>query len=331
MKIPHAVVLAQLDIEKAFNSVSHILVIEDLHDMLVPGYLLRILISFLTKRNFSLRFNGKESKRHFLNGSSPQGIFLGVLIFLVKFNGAFLRPKIPRNLLEENRVSEEILTKECHGRNFTARFVDDSCKAVAFNLQECLSLQENPIRPLDYHQRTGHRLKETHNSLQVFLNEFKNFTRENQFRVNEAKSSLLFFNFSHSLDFAPEFHVGAENMEVVKSSKLLGIYLNEQLRWDTHVEYLRAKASKRVWILRRLMDLDLDADIILDVYRKEIRSVLEYASVVFHSGLTKKQSETLESVQKLVLRLLSNHLNLDLSANEAYIYFMTEPLYIGLK
>ena len=74
------------------------------------------------------------------------------------------------------------------------------------------------------------------------------------------------------------------------------------------------------------MDLDLDADIILDVYRKEIRSVLEYASVVFHSGLTKKQSETLESVQKLVLRLLSNHLNLDLSANEAYIYFMTEPL-----
>ena len=89
-KEPHAVVLAQADIEKAFNSVSHILVIEDLSDMSVPPFLLNILISFLTRRNFTLRFNGKESKRHFLQGSSPQGIFLDVLIFLVKFNGAFL-------------------------------------------------------------------------------------------------------------------------------------------------------------------------------------------------------------------------------------------------
>ena len=146
------------------------------------------------------------------------------------------------------------------------------------------------------------------------------------FKINELKSSIMFFNFSHSLDFAPEFQVGAENMDVVKSSKLLGIFLNEQLRWDTHVEYLCSKASKRIWILRRLMELYLDTDIILDVYRKEIRSVLEYAAVVFHSGLTKKQSDALESVQKLVLKMLSNHLNLNFSANEAYIYFMTEPL-----
>ena len=48
--------------------------------------------------------------------------------------------------------------------------------------------------------------------------------------------------------------------------------------------------------------------------------------MVFHSGLTKKQSEALESVQKLVLRLLTNYLKIDLSTNEAYIYFMTEPL-----
>ena len=74
------------------------------------------------------------------------------------------------------------------------------------------------------------------------------------------------------------------------------------------------------------MDLGLDSDTILDVYFKEIRSILEYALVDFHSGLTRKQSEALESVQKLVLRLLANYLKIELSANEAYIYFMTEPL-----
>ena len=74
------------------------------------------------------------------------------------------------------------------------------------------------------------------------------------------------------------------------------------------------------------MDLDLDSETILDVYFREIRSILEYASVVFHSGLTRKQSDELESVQKLVLRLLTNYLKLDLLTNEAYIYFMMEPL-----
>ena len=83
---PHAVVLAQVDLFKAFNSVSHRLVILDLFDMHVPGWILKILVFFLTKRNMTLRYNGVESERHFLPGSAPQGIFLGVLIFLVKYN-----------------------------------------------------------------------------------------------------------------------------------------------------------------------------------------------------------------------------------------------------
>ena len=110
----------------------------------------------------------------------------------------------------------------------------------------------------------------------------------------------MFFNFSQTLSFLPRFNVGADELEVVHSTKLLGVFLNDQLRWNTHVEYICAKARKRIWILRRLMDLDLDSETILDIYYKEIRSILEYASVVFHSGLTKKQSDTLESVQKLV-------------------------------
>ena len=46
-KQPHAVLLALIDLEKAFNRVSHQLVIEDLSDMHVPGWLLLILISYL--------------------------------------------------------------------------------------------------------------------------------------------------------------------------------------------------------------------------------------------------------------------------------------------
>ena len=93
---PHAVLLAMIDLEKAFNRVSHQLVIVDLADMNVPGWLLLILISYLTERSMFMRYKGTSSTRKMLPGSSPQGAFLGILLFIIIFNGALLRPAIPR-------------------------------------------------------------------------------------------------------------------------------------------------------------------------------------------------------------------------------------------
>ena len=93
---PHAVLLALIDLEKAFNRVSHQHVIEDLADMKVPGWLLLILVSYLTDRSMHMRYKGATSSRRYLPGSSPQGAFLGILLFIIIFNGALLRPRIPR-------------------------------------------------------------------------------------------------------------------------------------------------------------------------------------------------------------------------------------------
>ena len=96
LRHPYAVLLALVDLEKAFNRVSHQLVIEDLADMCVPGWLLLILISYLTERSMYMRYKGATSSRRLLPGSSPQGAFLGILLFIIIFNGALLRPAIPR-------------------------------------------------------------------------------------------------------------------------------------------------------------------------------------------------------------------------------------------
>ena len=80
-------------------------------------------------------------------------------------------------------------------------------------------------------------------------------------------------------------------------------------------------------MLRRMMNLGLDYGIILDIYFKEIRSVLEYGAVIFHSGLTNKQSDDIEQIQKLVLRLVSHYIGVKFSYTEACIYFSAEPLF----
>ena len=76
-----------------------------------------------------------------------------------------------------------------------------------------------------------------------------------------------------------------------------------------------------------MMNNDFDHEIILDVYKKEIRSILEYCCVVFHHGLSQELENQIESVQRLVLKLVTRYLNLKLSYNESCILFQMEPLF----
>ena len=76
-----------------------------------------------------------------------------------------------------------------------------------------------------------------------------------------------------------------------------------------------------MWMLVRMMKLQMDYEFIVDVYVKEVRLLLEYGSVVFHSGLTKKESNEIENVQRQFLSSLSFHLNVGLTYSEARICF----------
>ena len=149
LKQPHAVLLALIDLEKAFNRVSHQLVVEDLADMHVPGWLLLILISYLTRRSMHMQYQGATSSKRLLPDSSPQGAFLGILLFIIIFNGALLRPAIPRP----------------HSLNL--KYIDDLSMLYALNLKNCLI--EDPVErpnPLNFDERTHQILRNTDNILQ---------------------------------------------------------------------------------------------------------------------------------------------------------------------
>ena len=53
-----------------------------------------------------------------------------------------------------------------------------------------------------------------------------------------------------------------------------------------------------------MVKLKLNTNTLLDVYAKEVRSILELAVPVWHSGLTKQQSADIERVQKIAFRLI---------------------------
>ena len=289
LKQPHAVLLALVDLEKAFNRVSHQLVIEDLAAMHVPGWLLLILISYLTERSMFMRYKGSCSSRRYLPGSTPQGALLGILLFIIKFNGALLRPRIPRS------------------SSLSLKYIDDLSLLSAINLKA--SLTPDPVsrpRPLTFNERTCQILLPVNNPMQEELNTLKTFTTENFLKIKEKKTNIMKFNVSRTHDFPPELEIEGfkDKLQIVSQTKLLGVILSSDLKWAANTEYICKRAYSKMWTLRRMKALDLEPLLILDVYIKEVRSVLELAVPAWHSGLTVRQSADIERVQRVAVHII---------------------------
>ena len=58
------------------------------------------------------------------------------------------------------------------------------------------------------------------------------------------------------------------------------------------------KANKRLWILRRLKHLGAQHIDLVDIYTKQIRSVLELAVPAWHGGITLAEQIDIERIQK---------------------------------
>ena len=317
---PHAVLLACIDMSKAFNRMSHKRVIEDLHDMKVPGWLLLILISYLTDRKMILKFRGVLSALRSLPGSSPQGTVLGVILFIIIFNGAALRPSIPR-------TSWPFFSKK---RNDPAsvhmKFVDDLSVAVKVNLDDDL-VNDDHIRqkPLTFDERFETKLVDE-NLLHETINNLRVFANERQMIINTKKSSVMKFTKSRTKNFPVEMKLDHSFLEVKSKVRILGVILTSDLRWNSNTEFMCKKAFKNIWLLRRMKALKMDPFTILDYYFKEIRIHLELAVPVWHSGLTVRLSADIERVQRVALSIVLGETEFDYSRSCALLGL--KPLYI---
>ena len=123
-------------------------------------------------------------------------------------------------------------------------------------------------------------------------------------KINLSKSKIMIFNKSRTLDFQPEFSFkNGEPLECIEKTKLLGIYLTSDLKWKENCKQIFKKAMAKM-LLGRLKKLDLDLELILDFYLKEIRPLAEHGVVIWNSGLTRAQENELEKIQKIALKII---------------------------
>ena len=140
-----------------------------------------------------------KSSLRSLPGGFGAGTFLGGLLFIIKFNGACLRPPIPRPL-SRNKAMQ-------------LKYIDDSTQAASINLKK--SLMEDPEirpRPLKYHERHQTILKPEEDIMQQELDRFYTWTVQNKLPVNRKKCLTMQFSRSHKYDFPMQFTIGSRKM-----------------------------------------------------------------------------------------------------------------------
>ena len=93
-------------------------------------------------------------------------------------------------------------------------------------------------------------------------------------------------------------------MEIVDFHKVLGLIIQDNLKWDAHIRSIIAKASRRVHIIRILRRSGISQADLAKIYIALIRSILEYKCEVRSNPLTKYQSDKLKRVQKRALRVI---------------------------
>jgi hypothetical protein len=201
--------------------------------MKVPGWLLKIVIAFLTNRKMVVRYQGATSGVKDLPGGGPQGTLLGLLLFLVLINDCGFAT-------QENRIGEHVTSR----KNFKAanllhlKYVDDMTLAESIKLKEQLIDVPESARPLpdSYHARTGHALPDGNSAVLKQLHETRKYAEENSMVINYKKTKVMLFNNCKKWDFMPELVVEGNQLEVLEEIKILGVVVRSDMKWCSNTK-----------------------------------------------------------------------------------------------
>ena len=73
-------------------------------------------------------------------------------------------------------------------------------------------------------------------------------------------------------------------LERVSSYKLLGLWIDDDLKWKTNTEYIVKNAAKRVHFLKILEGYNAPRENLKTFYTSAIRSILEYGTKIWHGS-----------------------------------------------
>lgn len=268
-----AVSLTCFDLSKAFDTVSHFLLLNSLRDFYrVPGPLLNIIKSYLTNRTQSVRIGSVLSDPAPVTSGVPQGSVLGPLLFI-----SFI-----------NSISDCVLSAGSHLFLYAddialvhpiknaASFVDinSDCTILASHVTDVLKLKLNVSKTISL-------ICERNKSRPIYTNQ-----------------SYITLN-----------NIPVANLSVIK---YLGVYIDKFLTFSHNNSTRILTVRRSIAAFSRTFRSSVPSNVMRYIFISLYKSVLMYAITVTYPTNVKCRAK-LESLNRYLCRLITNKFDYTLS------------------
>lgn len=141
-------------------------------------------------------------------------------------------------------------------------------------------------------------------NMQSELDHISSWATNNYMKLNMKKCKELRKSFLHDKPNLSQLYIDGAPIDTVDSAKVLGVSLQNDLKWKSHVDNITKKAAKRLYIIRVLKRNGLPVDDLITILKTLIRSVLQYSCPVWHSSLPTYLSDKIEKIQRRAFRII---------------------------
>ncbi|KAK2877070.1 hypothetical protein Q8A73_023748 [Channa argus] len=98
--------------------------------------------------------------------------------------------------------------------------------------------------------------------------------------------------------------IDGSSVEIVKSTKFLGVHLADNLTWSVNTSSITKKAQQRLYFLRRLRKAHLPPPILTMFYRGTIESILSSCITAWFGNCTVADRKTLQRIVRTAEKII---------------------------
>ena len=254
-----------IDLKKAFDTISHKILLNKLERYGIRGVANDWLKSYLTDRKQFVQFRDTQSNTQYITTGIPQGSILGPLLFLLYIND----------------LSHALKLSVLSFADDTTLYLSDS------NIKTLYRVANNELNKL-YKWLCANKLALNTDKTKYMIICSKHHKYDNN-NLNLNINGIIINQISKN------------NNET--SVKFLGVFLDEHLSWKNHIQYLNGKISNSLFIMNRVKRI-IPKDTLKTIYYALIYPYLTYGLLAWGHTIHNDHN-TLFLKQKRALRLIN--------------------------
>ena len=127
--------------------------------------------------------------------------------------------------------------------------------------------------------------------------------KANKLILNIEKTNYILFGTQTTIEHNLKLYYRNKEINRVSNTKFLGVFVDEKLSWNNHIDNLCKTLSKNIGILYRLQFLP--QNVLTFLYHSLVSSHVNYCNIVW-GFTTKKNIERIHKLQKRGIRIITH-------------------------